>query len=125
MSDLRPTHAHTPENQREKQEMITSRMRRRLKQELSTEKPTVWIGKEGSTPQIMNEINRQLEQREVIKAKILQAALTKENAREVAKKIAEHTSSTIIDVRGHTFVLYKPKKRKSLGNPAHGKMRRH
>jgi len=92
--------------------MITSKMKRRIKQELSAERPTVWVGKEGATPQIMNEINRQLEQREVVKTKILQTALREREAREIATKIADQTASTLIEIRGHTFILYKKRKRK-------------
>jgi len=92
--------------------MITSKMKRRIRQELSAEKPTVWVGKEGATPQIMKEIGRQLEQREVVKTKIHQTALREREAREIATKIAEQTNSNLIEVRGHTFILYKKRKRK-------------
>jgi len=87
-------------------------MKRRIQQELSTEKPTVWIGKEGATTQLINEINNQLKKREMIKAKILKTALKEEKAKEIAAKIAEQTDSTLIGVRGHTFMLYKPRKRR-------------
>jgi RNA-binding protein len=92
--------------------MITQAMKRRLKRKISAEKPTVWVGKEGSTPQIINEVNRQLEQHEVVKAKILQTALKEIEAKEIATKIANHTESTLIEVRGHTFILFKKRKRK-------------
>jgi len=94
--------------------LITSRMKRRIKQDLSAEKPTVWIGKEGATVQIISEIIRQLEQREVVKAKILQTALKDMETREIAKEIANQTGSTLIDTRGHTFVLYKVKKKSKV-----------
>ncbi|MFB0513975.1 MAG: YhbY family RNA-binding protein [Candidatus Bathyarchaeia archaeon] len=87
-------------------------MKRRIRQELSTEKPTVWIGKEGATAQIINEVNSQLKKREMIKAKILKTALQEEKAKEIATKVATQTNSTLIEVRGHTFMLYKPRKRR-------------
>jgi RNA-binding protein len=87
-------------------------MKRRIQQELSTEKPTVWIGKEGATTQLIKEINNQLKKREMIKAKILKTALQEKKAKEIATKIAAQTDSTLIEVRGHTFMLYKPRKRK-------------
>ncbi len=92
--------------------MITPRMKRRIKNELSAEKPTIWIGKEGTSPQILNEISRQLEKREMVKVKVLKSALKEEETKKVASKIAEQTESTIIDIRGHTIILYKPRKRK-------------
>lgn len=91
--------------------IISSKARHRIKQGLRAEDPTVWVGKEGSTTQIVNEISRQLEKREIVKAKILQTALKNEEARDIAAKMANQTGATLIDVRGHTFVLYKPKKK--------------
>jgi len=92
--------------------MITPRMKRRIKNELSAEKPTIWIGKEGASPQIFNEISRQLEKRGMVKVKVLKSALREEETEKIASKIAQQTESTLIDVRGHTIILYKPRKRK-------------
>jgi RNA-binding protein len=89
-------------------------MKRRIKMELNTEKPTVWIGKEGATDRIINEVNSQLEKREMIKAKILKTALKEEKAKSVATKVASQTGSTLIEVRGHTFMLYKSRKRREV-----------
>ena len=91
--------------------MITSGTKRRIKRKLSAEKPTVWVGKEGATPQIVNEIGRQLDQKKTVKAKILKTALHNEEARDIASKIASQTDSSLIEVRGHTFILYKPRKK--------------
>jgi len=93
--------------------MLTGKMKRRMKRKLSAEKPTIWVGKEGATTQMINEINRQLEQREVVKAKIQKTALKTEQAQDIATKIASQTSSALIEVRGHTFILYKKRKRKT------------
>ncbi|KPV62879.1 MAG: RNA-binding protein YhbY [Candidatus Bathyarchaeota archaeon BA2] len=92
--------------------MITPKMKRRIKRELSAEKPTIWVGKEGATPRIVNEISRQLEKKEVVKVRILKSALKDEEAKSVASKIAEQTDSTLIEVRGHTLLLYKRRKRR-------------
>jgi len=86
-------------------------MKRRIKRELSEEKPTVWVGKEGATSQIIGEIGRQLDKRKTVKAKILRTALRNEEAREMASRIASQTDSSLIEVRGHTFILYKPRKK--------------
>jgi len=92
--------------------MITSGMKRRIKREWSVQKPTVWVGKEGATTKIINEINRQLEQHEIVKAKIHQTALKEQEAKDIATNIAAQTESTLIDIRGHTLILYKKRKRK-------------
>jgi RNA-binding protein len=93
--------------------MIISKMKRRIKSELSTEKPTLWIGKDGASQQILGEVSRQLEKREIVKIKILQTALGEEETKNIASKIAENTGSTLIDLRGHTIILYKPRKKEN------------
>jgi RNA-binding protein len=110
MLKLRQALAYAPKRQGET--VITPKMKRRMKRELSAEKPTVWVGKEGATPQIVNEISRQLDKREIVKAKILRSALKDEEAKSVASKIAQQTSSSLIEVRGHTFLLYKRRKKR-------------
>ena len=92
--------------------MITPKMKRRIKHKLGTEKPTVWVGKEGTTTQIINEISKQLDKREMVKAKILRTALKDEEAKSIAAKVAQQTDSQLIEVRGHTFLLYKKKTKK-------------
>ena len=80
---------------------------------METEKPTVWIGKNGITPETVGEISKQLDTREMVKVKLLKSALMDEKAKHVAEEIAQQTEATLIDVRGHTFVLYKRRKRKN------------
>ena len=94
--------------------MITSGMKRRLKRKFSAEKPTIHVGKDGSTQQIINEVSRRLEQHEVVKAKILQTALKEVEVKEIATQIANQTDSTLIEVRGHTFILHKKRKRNQI-----------
>jgi RNA-binding protein len=93
--------------------MISSKAKNRMKRELSSEKPTIWVGKEGASPQTMNEISRQLERRRIVKVQILGSALRAERARDIASKTAQQTESALIDVRGHTFTLHKPRKKRS------------
>jgi len=89
-------------------------MKRRIKRALSAERPTVHVGKEGATTQIINEISKQLDTREMIKAKILKTALKDEESKNIATKIAQQTDSLLIEVRGHTFLLYKRKQKKRV-----------
>jgi RNA-binding protein len=83
-----------------------------MKRELSLEQPTIWVGKEGASTQTMNEISRQLEKRKIVKVQILKSALKDESAKDIALKTAQQTESTLIDVRGHTFILHKPRKKR-------------
>jgi RNA-binding protein len=92
--------------------MISSGMKRRFKRIYSVEDPTVWVGKEGATAQILGEISRQLDEHETVKGRILPTALKDADAKEMAAKLAEATESTLIDVRGHTFILYRKKRKR-------------
>jgi RNA-binding protein len=86
-------------------------MRQKIKSALRTEKPTVNVGKEGATTQIVNEVNKQLDAREMIKVKILKTALHETETKDLATTIAEQTDSELVEVRGHTFMLFKRKKK--------------
>jgi RNA-binding protein len=87
-------------------------MKRKIKHELSLEKPTVWIGKESASVHTIAEISRQLDVKEMIKIRILKTVLKEEKAKTLATQIAEQTSATLIEVRGHTFILYRRRKPK-------------
>jgi RNA-binding protein YhbY len=49
----------------------------------------------------------QLKTRELVKLKIHKSALAETETRAVAEKVASLTSSTLVEVLGHTFTLYK------------------
>jgi len=90
---------------------LTAGMKRRIKRRLSEEKPTVYIGKSGVSMELFKEIEKQLEKREAVKIKILKSALEREKAKEIASRIAEQTEASLVEVRGHTFMLYKHHKK--------------
>jgi len=86
---------------------LTVGMKRRIKRELSEEKPTIRIGKNQVSKEILKEVEKQLELKEVVKIKILKSALQGNKAKEIASRIAEETEATLVEVRGHTLILYK------------------
>jgi len=88
---------------------LTARMKRRIKRRLGEEKPTIQIGKNGVSQKLMKEIEKQLEKKKMVKIKILPSALEGKEAKEIASKIAEQTEASLVEVRGHTFMLYKRK----------------
>jgi len=90
---------------------LSGGMKRRIKHRLSGEKPTIWIGKGGVSEELLKEIEKQLEKRKTIKIKILESALEGDEAEQIASRIAEQTEASLVEVRGHTFVLYKRRKR--------------
>ena len=90
--------------------MLSLKKKRRIKREFTDKRPTIWVGKGGVTPHITDEILRQLRTKEVVKAKILKSALREEKTENVASQIARQTDSSLIEVRGHTFLLYRSRK---------------
>jgi len=82
-----------------------------LKREFSSEKPTVWIGKGLVSEDTIKEIEKQLEKRETVKVKILKAALKEAKAAEIAAEVSKRTEAELVEVRGHTFILYKRRRK--------------
>ncbi|MEM3816034.1 MAG: hypothetical protein QW341_04220, partial [Candidatus Bathyarchaeia archaeon] len=46
-----------------------------------------------------------------VKVKVLKSALIEDTVERIAQRIAQETDSKIIQIIGHTFTLYKPKRR--------------
>lgn len=67
-------------------------------------KPTVWIGKQGCTETMIDEIVEQLKKRKLIKVKWLQ------NTEVDPKDVALKACATLVEVRGRTMVLQEKKK---------------
>ncbi len=78
------------------------------------ERADVIIGKKGVTEEVLKEIDRRLELKEVVKVKMLRTAVMKEGAdrREIARKVAEALGAKLMGVRGRTFVLYRPRRKR-------------
>ena len=90
---------------------ITTRMKRHVRHVLKDENPTIWVGKDGLTLQLIGEIEKQLQISKMVKVRILPAALVAENtAQAIASKAAEQTSSALVEVRGHVFILFRKRK---------------
>jgi RNA-binding protein len=67
-------------------------------------KPTVWIGKQGCTETMIDEIVEQLKKRTLIKVKWLQ------NIQIDPEDVALQARATLVEVRGRTMVLEEKKK---------------
>ena len=92
---------------------ITTRMKRHVRHVLKEENPTIWVGKEGLTPQLVAEIEKQLQKNKMVKVRILPAALQKSTTAEsIASEAANSTDAALVEVRGHVFILFR--KRRSL-----------
>ena len=94
---------------------ITTRMKLHVRHKLKDEKPTVWIGKDGLTEQLTSQLDKQLEKNKMIKVRLLKTALKQENPTAIATKAAEQTASSLVEVRGHVFILYRRRKQNPKG----------
>jgi len=86
-------------------------MKRHVRYKLKDEKPTVWVGKDGLTSPLLGEVENQLEKKKMLKIKILKSALQQNNAQAIASKAAEQTGASLVEVRGHVFILYRRHKK--------------
>jgi len=78
-----------------------------VKHRLSQQKPTIYVGKGGASIELLKEIERQLKKDEMVKVRILKSAFAHEELEQIAAKIAQQAEAYLIEVRGHTFILYK------------------
>jgi len=81
----------------------------------------VIIGKKGLTAEVLKEVGERLKVKEVVKVRVLKTALvaTGMDRRTLAERVASELGAVLLDVRGRTFVLYKPKRSKR--KPSGGK----
>lgn len=85
--------------------MLTSKERAELRAQATNIDTTLIVGKEGVTDTVIAEAENQLTARELIKGKVLEAALM--SPREVSDAICEATGADGVAVIGTKFVLYR------------------
>jgi len=84
---------------------------RALKRQSASKEPTVWVGKNGVTQDLLGQVSRQLDTREIVKVKAQKTSLEDSDVTGIAHEIAGATGSEIVDIRGRTFTVYKQKKK--------------
>jgi len=82
-----------------------------LRRQSSVKEPTVWVGKNGVTKDLLGQVSRQLEAKEMVKVKAQKTSLEDSDVTRIADQIAGATGSEIVDVRGRTFTVYKQRKK--------------
>ena len=96
--------------------MITGKQRSELKKMAQEIKPTVMIGKEELTPNVIASIDDYLAAHELIKVQIQDGAIL--DPKETANEIAEKLGAEFVQAIGKKFVLYRmakdPSKRKII-----------
>ena len=86
-------------------------MKRHVRHVLKDESPTIWVGKEGLTSQLAAEMEKQLQRNKMVKVRILPAALQGDvTAQVIATNAAEQTKASLVEVRGHVFILFRKRK---------------
>jgi RNA-binding protein len=97
---------------------ITTRMKRHVRHVLKDENPTIWVGKEGLTPQLASEIEKQLQRNKMVKVRILPAAMQGDvTAQVIAANAAEQTNSALVEVRGHVFIIFRKRRAEEPEEP--------
>lgn len=85
--------------------MLTSKQRAELRAQANTLETTLMIGKENITDAVIAEADKQLTARELVKGKVLEAAMM--TPREACDAICEATGADGVAVIGTKFVIYR------------------
>ena len=85
--------------------MITSKQRAELRSKANELDTTLMIGKEGVTDAVIEELDRQLEARELVKGKVLETALL--TAREASDELCAALHAEGIQCVGNKFVVWR------------------
>ena len=88
--------------------MITSKQRSYLKSLAHNIDPVVYIGKEGLTDNIVMELDRCLEARELVKVKLQEGADL--DPKTVANEVLEPLGAEFVQAIGRKFTLYRESK---------------
>lgn len=96
--------------------MLTGKQRSELKKIAQELRPTVMIGKEEITSNVISAIDDYLEAHEIVKVQIQEGAVL--DPKETANELAEELNAEFVQAIGRKFVLYRqasdPKKRKII-----------
>ncbi len=93
---------------------LSSKQRAQLRGIANSIDTILQIGKDGMGENLVTQANDALEKREIIKCKVLEAAML--TTREAAEELAQLTRSEVVQVIGTKFVLYRKSHRKDLKN---------
>ncbi|MFV9510977.1 ribosome assembly RNA-binding protein YhbY [Tepidibacillus sp. LV47] len=88
--------------------MLTGKQKRYLRSLAHHLDPIFQVGKGGVNENMINQINDALEARELIKVSVLKNSL--QDPDEAAEAILKGTKAELVQIIGHTIVLYKESK---------------
>ena len=85
--------------------MLTSKERAEMRAQANSIETTLIVGKDGVTETVIEEADRLLTARELIKGKVLETALM--SAREVSDELCEALGADGVSCVGYKFVIYR------------------
>lgn len=85
--------------------MLTSKQRSFLRSLAHTVEPSVFLGKSGLTQNVIDEINVNLEKRELVKIKLQEGCEL--GPKEVGNKVGELLGAEFVQAIGRKFTLYR------------------
>lgn len=77
----------------------------KLRKEAHTTNVTVWVGK-GGIDAVIEELDDQLNERELVKVKFHRAARGGTTTEELAEELTERVDATLVETRGNTAVYH-------------------
>lgn len=94
---------------------LTSKQRAYLRSLAQTMEPLFNIGKDKITPELVTAIDEALAKRELIKVGVLKN--NDDDIRQTAETVAGRTRSTLVQVMGRKFTLYREGKKPKIELP--------
>ena len=88
---------------------LTSKQRGYLKKLAHPLKPLVLLGKEGVTPAVIAEIQKQIDRHELIKVKCPELSKDDGDKKEFARDLAQRAGVHYVNLVGKTVIVYRPR----------------
>ncbi|TXT54270.1 MAG: CRS1 / YhbY (CRM) domain protein [Promethearchaeota archaeon] len=82
-------------------------MLEKKKKEVLLNPPSVILGKKGITHDFLDHLRKILKREKMVKVKALKSAVVGTKIDALAQEIAQRTNTSLIDLRGRTFILSK------------------
>ena len=95
--------------------MLTGKQKRYLRSLASTQSATFRVGKEGVSENMIIGIRQGLEANEIVKVKVLDNCT--QDLNEIALDLSAGTKSEIVQINGHTVILYRRSKEPKIKLP--------
>lgn len=95
--------------------MLTGKQKRYLRSLASTQPATFRVGKDGVSDNMVIGIRQGLEANEIVKIKVLDNCT--DDLNQIALDLSAGTKADIVQIIGHTIILYRPSKEPKIKLP--------